>query len=79
LVQNCYHCLKKWTAKKVIGLAMGHIFKEQKEEQPCLAGGEERLEALLVLQGRLESGWWWKWWLRRGGGASQIGDREGEK
>jgi hypothetical protein len=58
---------------------MGHVSREQKKEQPCLVGGEERLEVFLSFQGRPGSGWWWKMWLGRGGGASQFGGQEEEK
>jgi hypothetical protein len=63
----------------VVGLTMVHLSREKKEDQPSLAGSEERLKAFLVFQGRPESCWWWKRWLRSGGGASQIGSWEGEK
>jgi len=53
-------------------MAIWHVSKWQKEEQPCLVGGEERLGAFQVLQGR-------SFMVVGGGGIDEGGRKKGGK
>ena len=53
-------------------MAIWHVSKWQKEEQPCLVGGEERLGAFQVLQGR-------SFMVVGGGGIDGGGRKKGGK